>query len=207
MLILWPCVCRVHLTYIFVLKGFLAVLHPKRKMDYFEKHWDKELCKDVLTVGKEAVCSNIATICLLLTFTKFKKHYEQLEAANSTSSESKTLIMTSVKWWKTEGHLRDIDSDDSDDKAGVPEPSSNPWMIEFEQYMKTNDIIPPSMAVVMWWGVRAQWSWSSNHCVLIYYLVKHIPLSNCKFTGSWLFRDYGIFCLKWTCILVSWPYN
>lgn len=124
-------------------------------MDYFEKHWDKELCKDVLTIGQDMVCSNIASIYLLLTFTKFKKRYEQLEAANSTSSESKKLIMTSVEQWKMEGLLRDINSDDSDDEAGVPEPSSNPWTIEFEQYMKTNDIIPPGMAVVTWWGVRA----------------------------------------------------
>jgi hypothetical protein len=113
---------------------------------------------------------------------KFKDRYEQLEAANSASS--KTSTMPSAKRWKSEGLLREVDSDDSDDDSDVPEASSDPWMIEFEQYMNTNDIIPPGMTVVAWWGVRAFGSWSLNRHVLICYLVKCTPLSNCKFTGS-----------------------
>jgi hypothetical protein len=63
--------------------------------------------------------------------------------------------MPPAKRQKTAGLLRDADSDDSDSGIDVREPSSNPWMIEFDQYMNTNDIIPPGMAVVAWWGVRA----------------------------------------------------
>ena len=181
--IFWPCVRSVEFTvsHLFA-KFFLTVLHPERKMSYFEKHWDKELRKDVLTLGREAVCSNIASTQPLLTFTKFKNRYKQLEAANSTSS--KTSTMPPVKRSKTEGLLREADSDDSDDEADVPEPSSDPWTIEFEQYMNTNDIIPLGMAVVAWWGVCAIRSWFPNDCVLIYYLVQCSSLSDCKFTGS-----------------------
>jgi len=32
----------------------------------------------------------------------------------------------------------------------MPKPSSDPWMVEFEQYMNTNNIIPPGMTVVVW---------------------------------------------------------
>jgi hypothetical protein len=88
----------------------------------------------------------------LLTSAKFKNRYEQLKATDSTSS--KTSTMPPAKRQKTEGLLREADSDDSDSGIDVREPSSNPWMIEFDQYMNTNDIIPPGMTVVAWWGVR-----------------------------------------------------
>ena len=92
--------------------------------------------------------------------------------------------MPSVKRWKTEGLLREADSDDSDNDSNMVEPLNEPWMVEFEQYMNTNDIIPSGMAVVTWWGVRVVRSWSPNHCVLIYDLVECTLLSNCKFIGS-----------------------
>ena len=51
--------------------------------------------------------------------------------------------------------MRDIDSDDSDsDKIGNNEASSTPWLVEYEQYTNTNDVIPSGMSVVAWWGVR-----------------------------------------------------
>jgi len=65
------------------------------------------------------------------------------------------LTIPSAKRWKTEGLLHEADSDDSDDDSNMLEPSNEPWVIEFEQYMNTNDIIPPGMTVVTWWGVRA----------------------------------------------------
>jgi hypothetical protein len=93
--------------------------------------------------------------------------------------------MPPAKRQKTEGLLREADSDDSDSGIDALEPSlSNPWTIEFDQYMNTNDIIPPGMAVVAWWGVRALISQFPNYCVLIYYLVKCTSVSNCEFTGS-----------------------
>ena len=58
--IFWPCVRSIHFTHL-LLNIFLAVLHPERKMGYFEKYWEKELRKDVLTLGQEVVCSNIAS--------------------------------------------------------------------------------------------------------------------------------------------------
>ena len=54
-----------------------------------------------------------------------------------------------MKQCKTEGLLCKANSDDSDDEADALEPLSDPWIIEFKQYMNTNDIIPPGMAVVM----------------------------------------------------------
>jgi len=56
----------------------------------------------------------IASTEALLTSTKFKTHYEQLHAANSSSS--KMLTMPPVKWQKTEGLLCEADSNDSDDE-------------------------------------------------------------------------------------------
>ena len=56
--------------------------------------------------------------------------------------------------------MHEADSDNLNDKADVPELLSDPWMVEFEQYINTNDIIPPSKTVVMWWGVHILGSWS-----------------------------------------------
>ena len=58
--------------------------------------------------------------------------------------------MPLVKRWKTEGLLHEADSDDSDNDSNMVEPLNEPWMVEFEQYMNTNDIIPSSMAVITW---------------------------------------------------------
>ena len=48
--------------------------------------------------------------------------------------------------------LHDTDSDESDDD--VDDALLPPWMIEFKHYIDTNDIIPPGMMVVEWWGVH-----------------------------------------------------
>jgi hypothetical protein len=60
-----------------------------------------------------------------------------------------------TKKQKTHILLCDLDSDDSDsDDASDDEASSTPWLVEYERYMNTNDIIPPGMTVVVWWGVH-----------------------------------------------------
>jgi hypothetical protein len=59
-----------------------------------------------------------------------------------------------TKKQKTHNLLRDLDSNDSDsDDISDDEASGAPWLVEYEWYMNTNDIIPPGMTVVAWWGV------------------------------------------------------
>ena len=59
-----------------------------------------------------------------------------------------------TKKQKTHTLLHNLDSDDSDsDDASDDEASSTPWLVEYEQYVNTNDIIPPGMTIVAWWGV------------------------------------------------------
>jgi hypothetical protein len=61
-----------------------------------------------------------------------------------------------AKRQKTDGLLRDVDSDDeADNEIVISQPSSAPWMIELNCYLGTNDVIPPDMTVVEWWGVRS----------------------------------------------------
>jgi hypothetical protein len=60
-----------------------------------------------------------------------------------------------AKRQKTDGLLRDVDSDDEEDNdIVISMPWSTPWMIELNCYLVTNDVIPPNMTVVEWWGVR-----------------------------------------------------
>ena len=85
--------------------------------------------------------------------TKFKDRYEHLQAAAAASSTGTPPRPT--KKQKTHTLLRDLDSNDSDsDDASDDEASSTPWLVEYERYMNTNDIIPPGMTIVAWWGVR-----------------------------------------------------
>jgi hypothetical protein len=85
---------------------------------------------------------------------KFKERYQLLQRENINSATASTV--RPVKQTKTRGLLRITDSDDSDStlESDSPEPSSEPWMVEFDQYIKTNDIMPAGMSVVAWWGVR-----------------------------------------------------
>ena len=83
--------------------------------------------------------------------TKFKEHYETLRV--TTASSQGTPPQPSKKQ-KTQNLLRDTNSDDSDsDKLSDDEASSTPWLVECERYMNTNDVIPPGMSIVAWWGV------------------------------------------------------
>jgi hypothetical protein len=82
---------------------------------------------------------------------KFKERYEHLQAAAAPAGTPPRP----TKKQKTHTLLRDLNSDDSDsDNAHDDQASSTPWLVEYEQYMDTNDIIPPGMTVVAWWGVR-----------------------------------------------------
>ena len=82
---------------------------------------------------------------------KFKEHYEQLQAATASL---KGTPPRPIKKRKTQILLRDVDSDDSDsDNISNCEVSTTPWLAEYELYMNTNDIIPPGMTVIAWWGV------------------------------------------------------
>jgi hypothetical protein len=83
---------------------------------------------------------------------KFKERYEQLQQEDVSSA--KTSATRPMKRRTTQGLLRDTDSDDSDDALHAPIPSSDPWVVEFDQYIKTNDILPEGMSIVTWWGVR-----------------------------------------------------
>jgi hypothetical protein len=90
---------------------------------------------------------------LLLTLAiKFKERYEQLQAS---AMSSQSMPPQPTKKQKTQTLLRDVDSDDSDsDDISNDKASSAMWLAEYERYMNTNDIIPPGMSVVAWWGVR-----------------------------------------------------
>ena len=92
---------------------------------------------------------------------KFKEHYERVAAA--VASSQGTPPWPSKKQ-KTQSLLHDIDSDDSDsDRISNDKASSTPWLVEYEQYMSTNDIIPPGMSIVAWWGVCYHPSFLSNN--------------------------------------------
>jgi hypothetical protein len=66
------------------------------------------------------------------------------------SSNSSTTRVAKRK--KTHGLLHDANSDKSDDDVG--DTLLPPWIIKFKHYIDTNDIIPPGMTVVEWWGVH-----------------------------------------------------
>jgi hypothetical protein len=90
-----------------------------------------------------------------------------------------------VKRQKINGLLRDDDSDDdSDDEIDISTPSSAPWMIELNRYLNTNDIMPPGMTVVEWWGVRDPYLISLIITNVPLYVVKFSSLSNSRFTCS-----------------------
>ena len=97
---------------------------------------------------------SIKIIDCLKSTTKFKERYEQLVAAATASSQGSTPPRPSKKQ-KTQNLLHDDDSDDSDsDKISNNEASStSPWLVEYEQYINTNDVIPNGMSIVAWWGV------------------------------------------------------
>jgi hypothetical protein len=85
---------------------------------------------------------------------KFKERYEHLQAAAVVSSTGTPPHPT--KKQKTHVLLRDLDSTGSDsdsDDTSHNKASSTPWLVEYERYMNTTDIIPPGMTVVAWWGV------------------------------------------------------
>jgi hypothetical protein len=89
-----------------------------------------------------------------MIFTHIKKvqgalHYTQLQAADALSSNSSTTHIAKQK--KTHSLLHDSNLDKSDDDVG--DTLLPPWMIEFKHYIDTNNIIPPGMTVVEWWGV------------------------------------------------------
>lgn len=91
--------------------------------------------------------------------------------------------MHPIKRQRTQGLLRDTDSDSGgDNNFSTSEFSSDPWAVEFEQYISTNDIIPPGMTVVAWWGVRTVTF--KYEYLLTCHLVKHTTLSNCKLFSS-----------------------
>ncbi|KIL54083.1 hypothetical protein M378DRAFT_182669 [Amanita muscaria Koide BX008] len=122
----------------------VMLLHPEQKMNYFKKHWDSKLQDEVRALAQSA----------------FKKQYDRLQVANALSTESSTApAAVNAKRPKTDGLLRDVDSDDSDDdnnNSTVSMPSRTPWMIELDSYLNTNnEIIPPGMTIVEWWGVRS----------------------------------------------------
>ena len=199
----WPCVR--HLIWGCLLNNIPVVLHPERKMHHFDKNWDKELREDVLELGREAVCwCGCCRQCINFTNWQFRNCYDQLQVSNSMSSKAST--MHPIKRQRTQGLLRDTDLDSGgDNNFSTSEFSSDPWAVEFEQYISTNDIIPSGMTVVAWWGVRTV-TFKYKY-LLTCHLVKRTMLSNCKLFSSWLFGDYGIFGIKWTCLFISWPYN
>ena len=121
-------------------------------MAHFEKHWNAELQQEVLTLAWNVVChfSRVDNLQSSLTLSKFKEHYEQLQAADALFSKLSTTHV--AKQQKTHGLLHDTDSDELDDD--VDDALLPLWMIEFKCYIDTNDIIPPGMVVVEWWGVR-----------------------------------------------------
>ena len=82
---------------------------------------------------------------------KIKECYEEVAAAMASSQGTPPWPS---KKQKTQSLLHDINSDDSDsDRISNNRASSIPWLVEYELYMITNDIIPPGMSIVAWWGV------------------------------------------------------
>ena len=137
-----------------------------------------------------------------LTSAKFKEHYEQLQATDALSSNSSTTHV--VKWQKTHGLLHNTDSDESDDDADA---LSLSWMIEFKHYIDTNDIIPPGMTVVEWWGVHILCcSGLNSYWDTVFHLAQCTSLSNRSFPCPWLSRYHGIFSIKRVCFLFCWNY-
>ena len=69
-------------------------------------------------------------------------------------ASSKASPTRPAKWQKTQMLSHNTDSDESDsDNISVDEASSTPWVVEYERYINTNDIIPSGMTVIAWWGV------------------------------------------------------
>jgi hypothetical protein len=101
-------------------------------------------------------------LIISLILAKFwKRHdHEQLQD-NSVSSESQASQASTtrpVKRQKTKGLLRDANSDSGGDSDSVTESPGDPWTAEYDQYIRTNDIIPSGMTVVTWWGVRVPYA-------------------------------------------------
>ncbi|KAI9440272.1 hypothetical protein F5148DRAFT_1154069 [Russula earlei] len=97
-------------------------------MNHFKKHWDLELQEEVLTLAQHV----------------FKECYKQLQ----TTLSMMCTTTPAVKWWKPNGLLCDVDSEDEEnDDTDVSMPSSAPWMIKFNHYLITTDIIPSAASL------------------------------------------------------------
>lgn len=47
----------------------------------------------------------------------------------------------------------ETDSEAEDDLDGSGSDPLRPWMVEYERYINTHDVIPSRTSIVAWWGV------------------------------------------------------
>ena len=91
---------------------------------------------------------------------QFEEHYKCVRS-NNTASSTSTQYADQAKPIQCKGLLRDdpqTDSEAEDNMESMTSNTTEPWMAEFNQYLKTVEAIADDMDIVSWWGVSAIWN-------------------------------------------------
>ncbi|KIL55647.1 hypothetical protein M378DRAFT_57305, partial [Amanita muscaria Koide BX008] len=121
---------------------FAMVLHPGKKLSHFTKYWTSVNEEEITSVLKK----------------KFEEHYKCVRS-NNTASSASDRYAGQVKPTQRKGLLRDnpqTDSEAEDDMVSTTfNNTTEPWMAEFNQYLKTVEAIADDVDIVSWWGLNA----------------------------------------------------
>jgi hypothetical protein len=70
-------------------------------------------------------------------------------SATPAGTNSKQRLLKQSRRW----NIDDTDSDEPDDEESTLSDPSKPWLIEWNLYLQTHEVIPEGMGIVKWWGV------------------------------------------------------
>ena len=130
-------------------------------MSHFKKYWTSVDEGEITSVLKKKVHKSGYFYCYLLTIIQFEEHYKQIHATVAPGSVP-SLSGNRKKHSRLEGLLRanlHTDSEEEDDLDPLASDTSDPWMAEFNRYLKTVEAIPEDMDTVSWWGVSPIHDW------------------------------------------------
>ncbi len=107
------------------------------------------------------------------------------------------------------GHwnIDDTDSSSDDDDCQQVTNTANSWLDEWKLYLNTHEVVLDDVGIVRWWGVCFSLLFSDCAGLTTTTLGVWRPLSNMAVTHLQLPCGYGLICLQWTGLLISWHHN
>ncbi|CAK5280783.1 unnamed protein product [Mycena citricolor] len=118
---------------------FSMLLDPMQKSEYFSRHWDQELQREVRDASEEI----------------FRVYWELHGGASAQETRPK-------KKAKYSG-LQSVASDDEDNSPSSSHDSpfrntdsSLPWLNDFKNYVEGKDIVPDGQSIIEWWSYNHQ---------------------------------------------------